>query len=276
MYQDSRKLSIPLIAACSGFGFVAIIVSAMLIAPRKQTSTLPPSGTKADKRPAPMAQSSPSQVTVADEDATDRKEMPEKTGLPKLHFDALRLHEVPSRDSGLPLSGQTAKKSAQRPERAETSKEKKDREIQSSRPLTEEEQLVEGVRGFIVENLPRKDGFEIVDRTKPVRTKGANKKPTQVLRVIFQANNAAGQQGSYDFLFVVQNGKVIEHAPTAYYVAAERARQAAILQLAAAADRELNEMSSPNGAFVGGYSGAVRGGWNHGSSGGGGGCLFGH
>src|SRR6266849_469256 len=94
------------------------------------------------------------------------------------------------------------------------------------------EQKLEIIRAFIVRQLAYPDGFAIVDHTKPQRVKAANKKPAQIMRVVFRAQDGSGRAGAQDFLFVVQNDEVVEHAPTAVYVAAKRARQQAMLQVA--------------------------------------------
>jgi hypothetical protein len=98
--------------------------------------------------------------------------------------------------------------------------------------LSADEKMVQIVRAFIVRQLAQPDGFDVVDHTKPQRVKAVNKKPAQLMRVVFRAQDGSGRLGTYDFLFVVQKDEVVEHAPTAAYVAAQRARQQAMLQVA--------------------------------------------
>jgi hypothetical protein len=127
----------------------------------------------------------------------------------------------------------------------------------SPKPLSLEEKMVEVIRAFIVRQLAHPDGFDIVDHTKPQRVKAVNKKPAQLMRVVFRAQDGLGRAGAHDFLFVVQNDEVVEHAPTAVYVAAQRARQLAMLQVALANEALLQQqlrgsMGARGGAAGGG------------------------
>jgi hypothetical protein len=67
-----------------------------------------------------------------------------------------------------------------------------------------EEKMVQIIRAFIVRQLAHPDGFDIVDHTKPQRVKAVNKKPAQLMRVVFRAQDGTGRLGAHDFLFVVQ------------------------------------------------------------------------
>jgi hypothetical protein len=138
-----------------------------------------------------------------------------------------------------------------------------------------EEKMVQIIRAFIVRQLAHPDGFDIVDHTKPQRVKAVNKKPAQLMRVVFRAQDGTGRLGAHDFLFVVQKDEVVEHAPTAAYVAAQRARQQAMLQVALLNEAILKQQlqagagggfSGPGGGFGRGPSGYVGGG--------GGGCIM--
>lgn len=121
---------------------------------------------------------------------------------------------------GIPAPPSTGKKSSDRSESF------------SPDPPSPEEKIVQVIRAFIVRQLAHPDGFDIVDHTKPQKVKAANQKRAQVMRVVFRAQDSSGRAGDYDFLFVVQKDEVVEHAPTAVYVAAQRARQQAMLQVA--------------------------------------------
>jgi hypothetical protein len=133
-----------------------------------------------------------------------------------------------------------------------------------------EEKMVQIISAFIVRQLAHPDGFNIVDHTKPQRVKAVNKKPAQLMRVVFRAQDGVGRLGAYDFLFVVQKDEVVEHAPTATYVAAQRARQQAMLQVALLNEAILQQELQAGAA--GGFSGP-GGGFGRGPSGGGG-CII--
>ena len=127
----------------------------------------------------------------------------------------------------------------------------------SPKPLSPEDKMVEVIRAFIVRQLAHPDGFDIVDHTKPQRVKAVNKKPAQLMRVVFRAQDGLGRAGAHDFLFVVQDDEVVEHAPTAVYVAAQRARQQAMLQVALANEALLQQQLRGS---IGARGGAAGGG----------------
>jgi hypothetical protein len=134
-----------------------------------------------------------------------------------------------------------------------------------------EDPILGAIRAFAKENLTDRSDFKIVDHTKPLVTKGYNKKPAQVIRVAFEAKSfMASRPNLYDFLFVVQDGGVTEHAPTVVWIENEKIRQANLLRLAAmeaAAELALRQLSVGSDAFVGSLHGGIvpSGGWNRGS-----------
>jgi hypothetical protein len=276
--QDN-KVAYPLLAGVCALVLVGGPILALMIWSAKQQSKAPRQAAIAAREPdrllpiyGPAAKEDPpappravaKEEKAADPEADRVKELVRKLEEPKKNNAPEPAEEKPDRPIQPP------------PGPAEEKKADRSGSLSSSQ-LSPEERMLEIIRAFIVRQLVYPDGFAIVDHTKPQRVKAANKKPAQLMRVVFRAQDGSGRAGGHDFLFVVQNDEVVEHAPTAVYVAAERAKQQTMLQVALLNQAILQQQlqAAASTASGGGGGGGFSGGFSRGPSAAvGGGCVL--
>jgi hypothetical protein len=164
------------------------------------------------------------------------------------------------------------------PSRARDKDGKRKPPVKGEELQTKEEKVLAVIRTFILDQVKDPTGFEVLDQTKPLPLTGANGKPADLMRVVFRAKETSGNLSLEDFLFVVEQQQVIEHARTADFVAAEAAQRAALLRLARLNDAVLRQQAqqlaragtmnaagrgaAPYGAAGGGHHLGAQAGWN--------------
>jgi hypothetical protein len=238
------------------------------VAPRQQDRVLPNYGSVKKEYPSARPSEAVDQEKAVDPETVRVKELIRKLEEPKKNEDLEPPKEQPAEQKPDPPP----------PPPAPAEEKETDRSGSLARSqLSPEEQMLEIIRAFIVRQLAYPDGFAIVDHTKPQRVKVANQKPAQIMRVGFRAQDGSGRARAQDFLFVVQNDEVVEHAPTAVYVAAERAKQQTMLQVALLNQAILQQQlqAAASTASGGGGGGGFSGGFSRGTSAAvGGGCVL--
>ncbi len=219
------------------------------VAVRESAPGLTISKTPRNEHPPAHSSETAKQAKTTDPDEARVKELIRKLQEPKKQNDSQPPEEKPAEPKPVPPP----------PDPAEEKKADRSGAL-SPTPLSPEEKMLEIIRAFIVRRLAHPDGFNVVDHTKPQRVKAANRKPAQVMRVVFRAQDGSDRAGAYDFLFVVQNDEVAEHAPTAAYVAAERTRQQAMLQVALLNEAMLQQQLQAEAGAASGRFGYAGGG----------------
>ncbi len=263
---QENRVAYPLLAGACALVLVGTPIACLMVWSVKHSGKIPGHAAVATREPLPA----PIRSRPAEKErpSSPRHEMadqgmdpdPEQARVKELvrKFQEPKKNEEPQSSEPKPPEPKSVEPPSAPPE-------EKQAERKGSFSLNEpsaDEKMVQIIRAFIVRQLAHPDGFNIVDHTKPQRVKAVNKKPAQLMRVVFRAQDGLGRLGAYDFLFVVQKDEVVEHAPTATYVAAQRARQQAMLQVALLNETILQQQLQASAEASSGIGG------------GGGGCII--